>query len=642
MGHFSLLWFFEAVPWCLAVALAFAGWGDLLLLSLRQPRSWLLAFCAGLPFLVAVGGLLNLLHLIRCGSVLFIVLAGAALALVKLARGGIAVPACWKGSRFRAGVALLVLLCAGLLFVRLSASIHRVGYQRLDDLGEYLAFPQKMLQTHHYASDPFSERRIINSVGPAYFLQAFVGAALPLNMMQMADIAVGVLLLVFFILTAAAEWKLPPIHAAVGAVFALLMIQATFNLTFTTLPSALMLAMGVLACSEQMRNSPAKLGLLLGGLAASAAGLKSVYMPHAVLFCVFFFVMQAWARGVRYSLSGLAATAAGFLAVLGTWMIAMQSTSRTFLYPVLGKGYHYTSYYKLQTLHVVTRPDHDIKNILTLLGTELLILLLLAYLGRYDEGSTQNAGPAAVAALALAGILGTLAMHLATGGDAAIRYNAPGLVPALLLMYPLVATFVLRRPKSIIPRLALGFSLIPLCTMTYRLGHSQTYGQFHPVTEAGALAHNFVAGFQKTPLPNEENRGEYEALEQAIPQGSSTLTTLATPYYLDFSKRTIYLAGFPGAASLPPGWPIYGSGDDLARYLLDHSIRYLSFSYGDSANDSDAFRVWTYESPTTTTVVKNESFLILQAHRQYRDLATTRKHIYDDGKIYLLDLAQPK
>jgi hypothetical protein len=642
MGHFSFLWFFEAVPWCLAVVLAFAGWGDLLLLSLRQSRSWLLAFCTGLPFLVAVGGLLNLLHLIRGGIILFIVLAGAALAIVKLWRGGITVPACWKGSRFRAGVVLLVLLCAALLFVRLSASIHRVGYQQLDDLGEYLAFPQKMLQTHHYATDPFSERRIINSVGPAYFLQTFVVAMLPLNMMQMADIAVGVLLLVFFILSVAAEWKLPPLHAAVGAVFALLMIQATFNLTFTTLPSALMLAMASVACSEEVRNNPVKLGLLLGGLAAVTAGLKSVYLPHAVLFCVFFFVFQAWPRGVRYSLSGLVATAAGFLGVLGTWMIAMHSTSRTFLYPVLGKGYHYTSYYRLQTLHVVTTPDHDITKALKLLAAELLLVAILVYLDRHDEDSKQTAGPAAVAALALAGIAGTLVMHLATGGDAAMRYNAPGLVPALLLLYPLFAVFVARHPKSIAPRLALGFSLIPLCTMTYRLGHSQTYGQFHPVTEAGALAHNFVAGFQNTPLPNEEARGEYQALEQAIPQGSTTLTTLATPFYLDFSKRTIYLAGFPGAASLPPGWPVYGSGDDLARYLLTHSIRYLSFSYGDSANDTDAFRIWTYESPTTTTVVKNESFLILQAHRQYRDLAKTRKHIYDDGKIYLLDLAQPR
>ena len=33
--------------------------------------------------------------------------------------------------------------------------------------------------------------------------------------------------------------------------------------------------------------------------------------------------------------------------------------------------------------------------------------------------------------------------------------------------------------------------------------------------------------------------------------------------------------------------------------------------------------------------------LILRAHRQYAELARTRKHIYDDGKIYLLDLAQP-
>jgi len=639
MAHLSLLWFLEAVPWCLAVVLSFAGWGDLLLLALGQSRSWLVAFCAGIPLLVAVGGVLNLLHLIRGGVLISLVLIGALWAVAKLWHEGIAAPACWQGSRFRAGIALLVLLCAGLLFVRLSASVHRVGYQNLDDLGEYLVFPKKMLQTHHYAADPFSERRIINSVGPAYFLQTFVIAALPLNTMQMADIAVGLLLLVFFILTVSAERKLPPIHTAVAVFFALVTLQATFNLSFTTLPSALMVAMAALMCREDMRESPLKLGLFLGGLAAVMTGLKSVYLPHAILVVVVFFVLQVWRKGFRYSVAGLAGSAAGFLCVLSPWMIAMRSTSGTLFYPVLGKGFHYDSYYKLGTLHTLTLPDHDLLRLLYLLVGELLFLLILLYRQKRQDASEKFSGVVAASTLVLASIIGTIVMHFATGGDSAIRYNFPCLFPAALLMYLLFADLV-GRYRSIVSRVALGFSLIPLVTTALRLGHAQTYGPHHPVTEAGALAHNFVAGFQETPLPNEAARGDYEALEQAIPDGSATLTTLTTPYYLDFSRKTIYLAGFPGAASLPAGWPVYGSGDDLARYLLAHSVRYLAYSYGDSANDPDVFLLHMYQTPTTTNVIKNETFLIFQAHRQYADLAKTRKHLYDDGQMYLLDLAQ--
>ena len=641
MAHFSVLWFFEAVPWCVAVVFAFAGWGDLLLAFLRQPRSWLVSFCAGLPLLVAVGGVLNLLHLIHGGVVISIVVVGAMLAAVKLWREGVTLPACWTGTSFRVGAVLLLLVCAGLLFVRLSASIHRVGYQNLDDLGEYLVFPKKMLQTHHYAADPFSERRIINSVGPAYFLQTFVVAALPLNTMQMADTAVGLLLLVFFVLAVSAEWKLPPIHTAVAVFFALVTIQATFNLSFTTLPSALMVAMAGLMCNEDVRQSPLKLGLLLGALAGVMTGLKSVYLPHAILAVVVFFILQVWAKGLRDSVVGLAGSAVGFLGVLGPWMIAMRSTSGTFFYPVLGRGFHYDSYYKLGALHALTLPDHDILRSLELLAVELLFLLILLYQRKRDETTEQISGVVVASSLVLASITGTIVMHFATGGDSAIRYNFPCLFPATLLMYLLFAVFVGRYPRSVVTRVALGFSLIPLVTTAHRLAFSQTYGRYHPVTEAGALARNFVAGFQSTPMPNEAARGDYDALERAIPQGSATLTTLTTPYFLDFSKQTIYLAGFPGAASPPDGWPVLGSGDDLARYLLAHSVRYLAYSYGDSANDPDTFLRFMHQSPETSNVIKNETFLILQAHRQYADLAKTRKHLYDDGRIYLLDLAQP-
>jgi len=641
MAHFSFLWFLEAVPWCLAVVLAFAGWGDLLLLALGQSRSWLVAFCAGIPLLVAVGGVLNLLHLIRGGVVISLVLVGAAIAVVKLWRGGITLPACWRGTAFRVGTLLLVLLCLGLLFVRLGASVHRVGYQVLDDWNEYLVFPKKMLQTYHFAADPFSERRIINSIGPAYFFQILVVAALPLNTIQMADTAVGLLLLVFFILNLSGEWKLSLVYTGAAIFFALITLQSTLNLSFTTLPSALLVAMAVLICNDDVRKSPLKLGLLLGGLVGVVIGLKSVYLPHAILVVLIFFILQIWVEGFRYSLVGLAGSAAGLLGVLGPWMIAMRSTSGTYFYPLLGKGFHYDSYYKLETLHPLKMPDHDIQRLLELLAMELLLLLVLRYLGKHYEIAEHFPGAVAVLAVVLAGIAGTIGVHLATGGDAAIRYNSPCLFSAALLLYLLFAAFATRYPRSIVSKGILAFSLIPLVMTSSRLAHALTNGQYHPGTEAGALMHNFVAGFQDTPLPNESAREEYAALDKAIPQDSATLAILTTPYYLDFSKKTIYLAGFPGAASPPGGWPIYGSGDDLSNYLLAHSVRYLAYSYGDSANNPDEYLLWRYRQPDTTSIVRNETLLLLQAHRQYADLAKTRKHLYDDGQIYLLDLAQP-
>jgi hypothetical protein len=33
--------------------------------------------------------------------------------------------------------------------------------------------------------------------------------------------------------------------------------------------------------------------------------------------------------------------------------------------------------------------------------------------------------------------------------------------------------------------------------------------------------------------------------------------------------------------------------------------------------------------------------MMLNSHHQYRHLANTRRHLYDDGSIYILDLATP-
>ena len=69
----------------------------------------------------------------------------------------------------------------------------------------YLVFPQKMLATHHFAADPFSDRRVISSLGGSYILQAFVIAATSLSNIGMADRTLG-LILDFFALTRPWSW----------------------------------------------------------------------------------------------------------------------------------------------------------------------------------------------------------------------------------------------------------------------------------------------------------------------------------------------------------------------------------------------------------------------------------------------------
>ena len=66
--------------------------------------------------------------------------------------------------------------------------------------------------------------------------------------------------------------------------------------------------------------------------------------------------------------------------------------------------------------------------------------------------------------------------------------------------------------------------------------------------------------------------------------------------------------------------PSRQGGEALARYLLANHLGYLIYDYG-------------YFAPSD-----REARIALRSHQQY---ARTRLHLYNDGNIYILDLATP-
>jgi hypothetical protein len=129
-------------------------------------------------------------------------------------------------------------------------------------------------------------------------------------------------------------------------------------------------------------------------------------------------------------------------------------------------------------------------------------------------------------------------------------------------------------------------------------------------------------------------------MQRAIPTEGATLATVDYSFLLDFQAHSISIADFPGDASLPPGWPSRQSGETLAHYLLDHHLRYLVFDYA-------AFAGFDREAPhviadaSRTQWIHSQAIISLDSHRQYAELARTRLRLYDDGKMYVLDLATP-
>ncbi|MEO6922205.1 MAG: hypothetical protein ABI142_00110, partial [Bryocella sp.] len=421
-----------SLAWVAAVMLALAGIGDCVLGALRQSRGWIASFVSGLCVVVMLGGWLNFLHGIRSGVLIAIVVVGVALGVMQIFREGVPRVTLFRNEAERsAWVLFLVACCVVLVAFRVIATVHRINYEPVDDLNEYLVMPHQMLQQHYFAADPFSERRLINSVGPTYFVQALIVAVLPLTHLQMADETIGLMFLLVCLVSLAVRWKVPTWAACVAVLASYGAIQSTFNLSFSILPGALLTAMIIFAYEEKSWKTW-ELGILLGGTAGVICGLKTTYLPHAALLVLGLILVRRTQGGWVEKLRGCAGGIVGFLVVLGPWMIAMRETSGTFLFPIFGQGIHYPRYYHLQKAVWKAHSIQDMVNMLWLLPVFGLLLLAV----RQQRNSTASRIAAVfVGATTLASVL----LSVATAGDSVLRYNIPCVFPALVVAFLLFA-----------------------------------------------------------------------------------------------------------------------------------------------------------------------------------------------------------
>jgi len=628
----SLLHFIEALLWCALLFLSIAGYGALLLrpCNIRRP-SITLAATSGFIVVVFLGGCLNLLHLIAAPILIAITILGLLAAiLLRITLSETDTPTTLtpvqKTSWAASLVPLLLILTAVVFLVRIAATVHTQSYQASDDYNFYLAAPAKMLQLHHYAADPFSERRVMSSIGGNYFLQTLVLAVLPLTDVQMADRALGLLLLAFLAFALASEFDLTPPQRAVFAFLVFTTPQLVFNLTFVLLPSALFFALVYLAAHRKfLADNPTLQALLLGATTGVIATTKSTYLPHGVIFVACFALFQARRRGLSSGAKTLLLAALSCLIVMAPWMIASHATSGTWFYPLLGKGYQYSTY-GLYPAPSGAGLSIILHKVVPFCAPLALLLVLEWFLGDRDEQGE------AILSLSAAALCATLLVGIGTGGDSVRRYNYPCIIPAMLLLYIVFSrrrnTFPGSRRWPILQTITLLFIAYTAIT-TWRNKFTNEYDQI-PI--------GLKAGLRDTPIVPATFAAQYAAVQRAIPTDAGTIATVTNSFLFDYRANAISIADYPGAASLPPGWPSRGDGNALAEYLLAHNLRYLVCSYADFV-DLDHEAVKVLHDPSRTQWIHSEQGIILRSHQQYAELAQTRRHLYDDGQIYVLDLA---
>ncbi|WP_353072125.1 hypothetical protein [Tunturiibacter gelidiferens] len=624
----SLLDFIAAILWCILLFFAITGYGVVISRFLcvgRLPVS--LASTCGFGVIIFLGGCLNLLNAIEAPILLalvFLGLLGVTIFRVRLVDNEDPFPSNYQAW---SPIVVLILIAGAIVFaVRFTATVHSTSYQAGDDYNFYLAAPTKMLQLHHYAADPFSERRIMSSIGGNYFLQDLVLVILPLADVQMADRALGLLLLVSLCFSLADEFRLTPAQQAVFTLLVFTTPQLTFNLTFVLLPSALFFALVYLAANRRLLAShPTLQAILIGATTGVLASTKSTYLPHGVIFVGCFAFFQLRRRGLSAAIKILLHAALACLIVMAPWMIASHATSGTWFYPLLGKGYQYSAYglYPAPSGAGLSIVVHKVIPFCL----PLFFLLSLEWLlGDQDEQGE------AIFALSAAALWATLLVGIGTGGDSVRRYNYPCILPAMLLLY-----VVFSRRRNIFPG-SRRWPILQTVTILFIAYTAVTTWRNKFTNEYDQIPLGLKAGLRDTPIVPLRVAAQYAAVQRSLPTDAGALATVTNSFLLDYRANAISIADYPGAASLPPGWPSRGDGNTLAKYLIAHNLRYLVCSYADFVPlDREANKV--LHDSSRTQWIKSEQAIILRSHQQYAELAHTRRHLYDDGQIYVLDLA---
>jgi hypothetical protein len=632
----SLLHLACALGWLILLFLAIAGYGAALLRvwGYRQAGFTLSATVGFVP-VIFIGGVLNLLQMVRPGVLIGFVLVGAALAAGSAWGQRNRLKSMTPAARSTLSWIVLTVAVLGAAF-RVTATVHPSHFEPSDDLYFYYAAPVKMIEMHSYAADPYSERRITSSIGGNQFLNTLILATQPLETIQMADGGMGVILLFLLGLALAEAFELTHLQRYSFAFILMIMPQIRLNISYVILPSALFLGLVYLAVHRRLtQDYPLLQALLLGGVVGAVATMKSTYVTHGVLFILFLTLLHWRTRGLRAALRLLGVAAASCFTVMLPWIIASHQTCGTWFYPLLGKGVHFSAYGLYRVPGEMTRQIIFTKVI------PFCLPLFILFLGEFVI-SEKNERSYSIVGLMLTGCIGSALVGMATGGDSLKRYNFACVLPAICLIFILCA-----RRTNISGGLPL-WRLLQAAAVTAITGLALTVGLSSFTYEYTVTWHSFKLAPHPLRLTNEALHQQYAAVERALPTDADALETVTLPFLFDYTKHNIFFADFPGDASPKPGWPARQSGEALAHFLLAHHIRYLIYGYGECGSPAPfATCEESYAHDDQRVIHMHEISAFIRgelesgydARKQYGELARVKRHIYDDGTIYILDLA---
>lgn len=632
--------FAATAAWGLVVLAAFVGWGGALgrfLFGDRRADAGLRA-AWGMALAIAAGGFASLLTIASRPAVFVFVGAGVLLACIDLfrERPRLDFGAAARYCRQYPGSTLLLVLIVGAALVQYVASICNLRFNPNDDFIAYFPFARQILD-QGTLFDPFSTRRVM-SFGGHSLLQAIVLAGSAGFRLHLLD--QGVCLLIAVMLIAGVRTDPRPRYAVILALMLLLTFPDIRINTYAQMSGVVIffgLYRTMVWLDEDETRRPIASAAVLALVASAACTLRSNYIAVAVPMVALSYAHLVWRSDDRLRAVRETVYAAGFsLIFLFPWMASSYQSSGTPLFPLL-QGHFNPAFPMLQSPGNWREQLSDL--FATVTQNRLMPAFGIVFLGGFllpDRGSRRP-----LHALLLSSLIGwALLVHtLASDIPSFERYVYGFLIAAVLAVTTRIGSPVTEphRTRSLLIRtgrtIAAAGALAQLVYIAApALGRHQRL-----LLEIDVVARLPIRSPDRLPVAR-----SYRAVQARVPENEPLLVMADYPFLFDFTRNAVYNIDTAAAVSPPPGFPYFRGPEAIATYLRGQSIRYLAFVPPESALSLYRIEFWESQRDDPQGFWHEQAPLYLDLFANIADLAASRKHLYTDRNLVLLDLMQPR
>jgi hypothetical protein len=507
-----------------------------------------------------------------------------------------------------------------------------------------------------------------NGLGGQSMLLALMLANSDFNNLMLVDGGVALLICVGLILRICAQRRLNIAWSMAIVLFFLCLPLDLMRVNSSSLATGMVMILALFSYLERFNlndSTPVRNAFIVALLSSGACALKSNLIPPLVftLACSYLWHIYATRLNKQALLESLLVPVFVFLMLL-PWMLTLKRTSGTMLWPIFGSGFaesNYGSYVGGAFSGGLSFKEKWEIIFHQFILNDLNLLLIAAGVIVYIMVKMRRR--AITHAYILGALLGSLSIFLSAD---------------LTNTYPHVDSIVEPFIRYIFVFVSIGLLVAITGLVGCTIGQ---YGGKKPAFSLAGYAGNLATNWKRNfvffsvmsaflsffwyfnygpeallsyqrwfadlsgPSVEVENipKAEYSRHRNAqasIPVGEALFSSGLYTLLYDYSRNRIFNANVPGGASPPPGMPYFQGPEKVAAFLLNNDIRYVSYHYEDQAGYPVLGNLWRLypTRPYTHRALTRSKFAL---DRVLGKLGHSRRRIYDDGTLFIIDLKTP-